>query len=496
MFELTEEKFCELLEQLPRNELLDFLHESNPLYDQRGAATVVRMRGWVMLTLARTTLTDAALPFLLEDLDTGVDPYLVAAAASALRSSTPNAAFAPFVVRAITNIRYRDERISLDTYGGFAIGTQGTTPVRELLATLTWLGPHARGVIPEIESLHNGPTALNKKYQPAIEQILNNLRLQSASDDCCELPDSVKDLFSWMRRTRSASSIDSTVLEDQHGETITFGEYFRGHPSIVVFFYTRCDNPLKCSLTITKLARIQKLLETEGLAEQINTAGITYDPGYDLPERLLNYGHHRGIQFAPQHRLLRAEDSLDSLRKHFQLGVNFIESLVNRHRIELYILDAKGQMAGYFGRIQWNERDVVDRAREVLNENQESKLRVASPVFGTAVALGLALFPKCPFCWAAYLSLFGIAGLQSIPYSPWLQPVLAILLLSNLTSVWFRARTTGRMIPFYLVTAGALTIIASKAFAAPVSASFIGVFLTLIGSIWSTFTRSLLNRRA
>jgi protein SCO1/2 len=492
--EFTEQNFSGLVEQLPRDELLGLLREDHQLYDQRGAATVVRMRGWVMLTLARDTLPDTALPFLLEDLDTGVDPYLVAVAASALRSyPTPNPALAPFVVRAITNIRYRDERLSLETYGAYAIGTNGTTPIRELLATLTWLGQHARAVIPEIESLHMGPTALTKKYQPTIEQILNSLPPRTEPDDCCGLPDSVRDLFSWLRPTRtSSSSIDSTIFEDQDGQTTTFAEYFHGRPSIVVFFYTRCDNPLKCSLTITKLARIQKLLESEGLANQINTAGITYDPGFDLPERLLNYGKHRGIHFAREHRLLRTENGLDSLRKHFQLGVNFIESLVNRHRIELYILDAKGQTAGYFGRIQWNERDVVDRAIEVLKENESdrAKLRVASPVFGTAVALGLALFPKCPFCWAAYLSLFGIAGLESIPYSPWLQPVLAILLLSNLTSVWFRARTTGRMIPFYLVTAGALTLIASKALSGPVAANFLGVFLTLIGSAWSTFTRS------
>ncbi len=505
MTEFTEDNFCEQLEQLPADQLLDLLREDHQLYDQRGAATIVRMRGWVMLTLARPALSDSALPFVLEELDTGVDAYLVAAAAAALRSyPTPNPAFAPFVVRAITNIRYRDERLSLDTYGGFAIGTKGTSPVRELLTTLAWLGPHARAVISDLESLRSGPTALSKKYKPDLEQILKTIGAETPeADDCCRLPDSVSDLFSWMRITRSASSsIDSTVLEDQDGRTITFGEYFHGGPSIVVFFYTRCDNPLKCSLTITKLARIQKLLETEGLADQINTAGITYDPGFDLPERLLNYGQHRGIRLAPQHRLLRSQDGLNALRKHFQLGVNFIESLVNRHRIELYILDAKGQTAGYFGRIQWKERDVVDRAIEVLKENDSnnssapSRLRAASPVFSTAVALGLALFPKCPFCWAAYLSLFGIAGLESIPYSPWLQPVLAILLLSNLTSVWFRARTTGRMLPFYLVTAGALTIILSKAFAGPVTASFVGVLLTLVGSVWSTFSRSLLNRRA
>ena len=460
-----------------------------------------------MLTLARTALPDAALPFLLEDLDTGVDAYLVGAAAAALRSyPTPTPALAPFVVRAITNIRYRDERLSFESYGAFAIGTKGTSPVRELLTTLAWLGSNARAVISDIESLHTGPTALSKKYQPTVEQILNQMQSNGAveTEDCCRLPDSVRDFFSWLRITRtSSSSINSTVFEDQNGQTITFGEFFQGRPSIVVFFYTRCDNPLKCSLTITKLAHIQKLLETEGLADQINTAGITYDPGFDLSERLLNYGQHRGIRFAPQHRLLRSPDGLNALRKHFQLGVNFVESLVNRHRIELYILDAKGQTAGYFGRIKWKEEDVVERVTEVLKENQTatnnpapSRFRAASPVFGTAVALGLALFPKCPFCWAAYFSLFGIAGLESIPYSPWLQPVLAILLLSNLTSVWFRARATGRMISFYLVTAGALTIIASKAFGGPETAGFLGVFLTLVGSIWSAFNRSLLKPRS
>lgn len=508
MAELTEADFCHLIDQLAsephrQDELLDLLREDHALYDQRGAATVVRMRGWVMLTLARIALPDAALPFVIEDLDSGVDAYLIATAAAALRCyPTPNAAFAPFVVRAITNIRYRDERLSLESYGGFAIGTQGTSPVRELLTTLSWLGPNARNVIHEIEPLRNGPTALSNKYQPVLEKILNSIgSANAANDDCCQLPESVQELFSGMRLTRTtSSSIESTVLEDQHGQAITFGEYFNGRPSIVVFFYTRCDNPLKCSLTITKLARIQKLLTAEGLADQINTAGITYDPGFDLPERLLNYGKHRGINFAPQHRLLRSQDGLNALRKHFQLGVNFIESLVNRHRIELYILDSKAQTAGYFGRVQWKEEEVVARVIEVLRGEEKattasSHPQLAAPVFGTAVALGLALFPKCPFCWAAYLSLFGIAGLESIPYSPWLQPLLAILVLANLTSVWFRARATSRMMPFYLVTAGALTVIASKLLAGPDAVGLIGVFLTLVGSAWSTFS-SVSNRFA
>jgi protein SCO1 len=502
----TEEEFCSRVEQMSVSQLIDLLREDHEVYNQRGTTTIARMRGWVVLALARINLPEPALPFVIEELDTGIDAYLVAASAFALRSHpTPNPALAPFVVRAITSIRYRDERVSLETYGGYAIGTTGTTPVRELLATLTWLGPHARSVAPEVESLRSGPTALSKKYHANVEQVLAAIRSEADVElnDCCQLPAGVRDLFSWVRSARTSSTqIESTVFEDQEGCAITFGEFFHGRPSIVAFFYTRCDNPLKCSLTITKLGRIQELIKTEGLADQINTAGITYDPGFDLPERILNYGKHRGVRFDSKHRLLRAQDGLDSLRKHFQLGVNFIESLVNRHRIEIYILDAKGRVAGYFGRIQWDEKEVVQRAVEVLKENRaantavRSRARLASPALGTAVALGLALFPKCPLCWAAYLSLFGIAGLESIPYSPWLQPVLAVLLLSNLTSIWFRARSTGRIMPFYLVTAGAFAIIASKAFPLVNAAGLIGVFLTLGGSVWSTISTSTFNRRS
>ena len=62
-------------------ELIGLLREDHPAYDQRGAAATVRMRGWVLLALARAGVSDAALPFLLEELDTGTDAYLVAAAA-------------------------------------------------------------------------------------------------------------------------------------------------------------------------------------------------------------------------------------------------------------------------------------------------------------------------------------------------------------------------------------------------------------------------------
>jgi protein SCO1/2 len=183
--------------------------------------------------------------------------------------------------------------------------------------------------------------------------------------------------------------------------------------------------------------------------------------------------------------MLRAPEGLDALRRHFQLGVNFIESLVNRHRIEVYVLDREERIAATFERIHWDEQEVVDRAIEVLEEKTPRK--TASSVAGTLASLGVAFFPKCPVCWAAYLSFFGIAGLERIPYSPWLQPVLAAVMLVNLASLWLRGRSTGRWSGFYLATAGALAIVVSKAGPGWEKAALWGVALTLAGSLLGAF---------
>jgi protein SCO1/2 len=516
----SEPQFAALVDALAadpdrREQLTALLREDHPLYDQRGTTTTVRMRGWVLLALARTGVSDAALIFVLEELDTGVEVYLVAAAARALRSySGPTATFAPFVMRALTNIRYHDEPVSFEKYGEYAVSSTGTSAVRELLATLAWLGPHARGVLHEVESLRAQRGGLSKKLLMDVDRAVEAIRAADQADElgtatCCVLPSGLNHTFSWARNSRhGCEPIEATVFEDHTGASITFKEFFLGHPSIVVFFYTRCDNPLKCSLTVTKLARIQTLLEARGLADQIHTAAITYDPAFDLPERLRGYGQNRGVRMDARHRMLRAIDGVNPLRSHFKLGVNFIESLVNRHRIEAYILDAEGRIAASFERIHWDERQVVDRTIEVLKERRDettsevsqkpadppARRKTASTMFGTLASLGVAFFPKCPVCWAGYLSLFGIAGMEHIPYSPWLQPVLVAVMLINLTSVWLRGRATGRMRGFYLVSAGALAIVVSKMGIGWESAAGWGVALTLAGSLLSALNAK--NRRA
>src|SRR5262249_54046737 len=155
------------------------------------------------------------------------------------------------------------------------------------------------------------------------------------ADDCCAA-------FRSGRAAHGAppgDAVRSLLLEDHTGKAERFDGLFVGRPSIVAFFYTRCDNPRKCSLTITKLSQRQALLAEEGLLDRIGTAAITYDPGYDTPERLSQYGRARRWIDHPRHRLLRSTAGNDALIEHFELSVGFVASIVNRHRIECFVLD-------------------------------------------------------------------------------------------------------------------------------------------------------------
>ena len=47
--------------------------------------------------------------------------------------------------------------------------------------------------------------------------------------------------------------ISDFQVQDQNGTVTTFGDLLRTRPSVLTFFYMRCANPNKCSLTISKL---------------------------------------------------------------------------------------------------------------------------------------------------------------------------------------------------------------------------------------------------
>ena len=344
---------------------LDLLDERHPVYDGVGTATVVRMRGALLLALGHHALPTAALPFVLEELESPHEAWLTAVAARALRNHPePSAAFVAPLLSALFYIGQRDDTVRLDSYGGYGFEGEPTTAVAEVIRTIGWLGKAGERALPRLQQLRAqepGPRTA-AQLDEAIAAIQHEARVETP--ECCGHARRFVDA------PKSApTDVAELVLQDQSGELLTFRDFFIGRPSIVVFFYTRCDNPTKCPLTIAKLGRLQQRLHSAGLGDSIRTAAITYDPAYDLPPRLVQYGRSWGTSTSENHRLLRTVGDLALLRAFFELGVNYGDSgLVNRHRIEAFVLDRAGRIVEVATRQQWEESQIFEAAVALTGE--------------------------------------------------------------------------------------------------------------------------------
>ena len=100
----------------------------------------------------------------------------------------------------------------------------------------------------------------------------------------------------------------------------------------------------------------------------------------------------------------------------------------------------------------------------------------------------IAFFPKCPICWAVYMSMLGSLGLSKLPYMKWILPVLLVLLCIHLIMLFIRAKQTGYL-PFALSVAGAMFIIFFRTFFMAEKWLLItGMILTVSGSLLNSFS--------
>jgi cytochrome oxidase Cu insertion factor (SCO1/SenC/PrrC family) len=345
--------------------LVDLLREQLPAYDGRGTNQVAQLRGYILAQFARTSLPDAAFPYVLEELQSGRHAYTVAAAARALRGlARPDETLTAVLLRAAEQMRDLDDAVALDEFrpAGPAASAK-TTALVEIFRTLGAMGHAARSALPALERMltEGGGAALRPSLREVIDGAIQLIRGSTPATQyscCASVVAHAREAVS--RAATDPLNILDHGLEDHSGNRMRFGDYFIGRPSVLTFFYTRCTNPEKCSLTITKLARMQRMLRERGLG--IRTAAITYDPQFDLPQRLYAYGASRGVEFDANHRMFRSLANFEELRDFFDLGVNYTGTTVNRHRIELFVLDARARPVTAFQRLQWDIDDVVKEA--------------------------------------------------------------------------------------------------------------------------------------
>jgi protein SCO1/2 len=330
--------------------LVALLDERAAHFAGRTTADAERLRGLALAALEGTGMPVTAIPFVLEELESGRNPSNVAAAGRAVRGAGPHLpAEAPaLLVGAIARLRASDDRVRFPT------GSDGSlTVLADLGATLAQLGPAASSAARALgEMLAAHGDELSPKVRASMLVALEAMR--AAPAPCCDHHAEPVEATA----VGDATLVRALLLEDQDGRTQSFEERFAGRPTAVAFFYTRCTNPERCSLTVTRLASLDRRLRGAGI--DANVAAISYDARYDRPPRLRAYGTDRGMVFSSRCSLLRTVDRVDPFVEAFGLGVGFGPVTVNQHGLDLVLLDPHLEVVRRHARRLWPEDDVID----------------------------------------------------------------------------------------------------------------------------------------
>ena len=498
----SEEALVEVIDfikQYPayKKSLVPFLYHQHSFFNGRSTNETIRIRGYLMSSFEQIGLPEKALPFVLEELATSHNAYMVAAAAIAIRGlSSPRAYLAPYLIKAMNNVRTFDDAVSFDTYKPTWPLKTSTSALIEVCRTLRWMGSAAENEISHLQAFCQDDY-INELVKAEIQKTIIAIRQDERVPDqsCCDHSLFNNRNSSLKKREKLlVQEVAEIQMEDQDQRQLKFREYFSGKPSIVVFFYTRCDNPNKCSLTITRLGQLQKALKSENLTNSVKTAAITYDPGFDKAFRIKAYSETRGVVFNEDNRAFRIPSAMPSIQNYFDSGVNYIGSIVNQHTVELFILDKNGIIQQSFVRSEWNIRSIITEVTDLLNDAHHGKKinpgRKLSNLFSPLFSLIIIFSPKCPICWAFYLSLLGITNVRMLQMTNWLLPIFLLLLSISLFASYRKARIRNGLMPIYISMAGMSIILLFWWLMKIHPAGYLGIALIMVGSLLNVLSHT------
>lgn len=140
-------------------------------------------------------------------------------------------------------------------------------------------------------------------------------------------------------------------------------------PSVITFFYTRCQNAKKCSMAVARLGTLQRELAKAGIDDEVRLLAISYEPQFDTPERIHRFARDRGLQLGTGALALQLDAKRhQQLVDEIQAPANYNAGWINTHGVELSLVDGKGRVVRKYHTVLWENEQVVEDLKRVLAE--------------------------------------------------------------------------------------------------------------------------------
>lgn len=149
-------------------------------------------------------------------------------------------------------------------------------------------------------------------------------------------------------------------LEDSDGRAIRLSDF---DDKVVVLHFVYANCPDICPLHTNKIAELQRMVNTAGMAEQVQFISITTDPKNDNAEVLASYGSRHGLDRSNWMMLTKLSDSpYDSTRRlALDYGLKFTmtaDSEMQMHAAVVHVID-RGRFAAKFHGMDFHNTNAV-----------------------------------------------------------------------------------------------------------------------------------------
>ena len=138
------------------------------------------------------------------------------------------------------------------------------------------------------------------------------------------------------------AEVPDFTLTDQDGAPLALRR-LRGNTVVVSFIYTRCPLPDYCPRLMTDLASLRERFP-ERLGRDLVLLTITYDPQFDTPEKMKEYGRRYGGDVPGWRMLTGTRDEIARVCSMF--GVEYWpEEGMLTHTLRTAVIDRNGRLA-------------------------------------------------------------------------------------------------------------------------------------------------------
>lgn len=167
---------------------------------------------------------------------------------------------------------------------------------------------------------------------------------------------------------REGEPIPDVSFVNQDNKKVHLDAY-KGKVLALTFIYTRCPLPDFCIRMSNNFAKIQKSLKQDiSLSGQWHLFSITFDPDFDRPTILKEYGKTYNADFSDWDFLVTDKKSLERFADGFDLTYQPDEGGLIAHTLRTVLIDKQGNLVAVLKGNDWSAHDVANQIRALANK--------------------------------------------------------------------------------------------------------------------------------